>query len=69
MKRLTHTPLGFIKYMQMSRNRLFIFVEGKQSDRYLYSQICRPICTERNVEYETIHAAEMSGHGGGKSSF
>src|ERR1019366_5882509 len=67
MKRLRHTPEGFVKYMQMSSRSLFVFVEGTKVDRYFYSRICGQVCSKKDVGYQAVAAAELDGSGGGKS--
>ncbi|HEX9990603.1 MAG TPA: DUF4435 domain-containing protein [Chloroflexia bacterium] len=66
MSRLTHSFPGLRRAMQMSRTRLFAFVEGK-SDRYFYGRICRSICEPAGIAFEVSSADIISGTGGGKT--
>jgi hypothetical protein len=66
MSRLTHTASGFLRLMQMSRIRLFVFVEG-WSDRNIYDRICRATCEPLSERYEVRTAAELPS-GGGKDA-
>ena len=66
MSRLRHSPLGFVRYMQMSGRRLFLFTEGNQGDRYFYGRIAESCCSRAGVDYEIISSSELDGASGGK---
>jgi len=50
--------------MQMSANRLFVLVEGKETDPYFYSGIVRPICDAANIPCDIVRSDFVSGSGG-----
>src|SRR5262245_19538834 len=69
MSRLTHSPQGYLRQMQMSNFRVWIFVEGK-SDRYFYSKLAAATAQSlaRKRSYIVISADELPTQGaGGKS--
>jgi hypothetical protein len=51
----------------MSQDRVFIFVEGRGLDPYIYGQICGPICKAAARSYEIVIADRIAGGGGGKN--
>src|SRR5947209_4396973 len=66
--RLTHTTkAAFRRYMQISRAKVFIFVEGK-TDKYFYNKICESVLGKAGIEYEICLAQELPQLTGGKSS-
>jgi hypothetical protein len=67
MSRLRHSQKGFVRLMQMSRNQVFIFVEG-WSDRYLYDRLARSECSPRRIEYEVRIGNELPSATGGKEA-
>ena len=69
MIKLQWSPQGFLRKMQISQIPLFAFVEGFQ-DRYFYSEVLRRECTQHNIEYQLVTAAEVEQHtgGGGKAT-
>ncbi len=66
MRRLKHSRRGYLRYMQMSRVSLFIFVEAHTPDRYVYSRIAEEACANGKTEYLIVAAHELWGDGGGK---
>lgn len=67
-RRLTHTSLAaFRRSMQMSRAKIFIFVEGK-TDRYFYHKICEVALAPRGIGYEICLAQELPQLTGGKEA-
>lgn len=63
--RLTHSPRGFLRHIQMSKHRLWIFVEGLL-DRSFYSHICTSNQGLKEVSYTIALAREVpefSGNG------
>jgi hypothetical protein len=68
MPRLYHSQLGFIRQMQASRYRLWMFVEG-MSDRYFYDSLCRARPTQAAIPYWVALAHEIPGYrGNGKAA-
>ncbi len=65
--RVGHSLGAMRRLMQLSRNRVFIYVEGRDLDPYFYGCICGPICNQHGLRYEIIVADRISGGGGGKS--
>jgi hypothetical protein len=59
MSRLKHSPLGFVRYMQMSRAKVFMFVEGKVGDRYFYEQIAKSVCDDQALAFQTVLPSEL----------
>jgi hypothetical protein len=66
MKRLTHCFKAYLRYMQISRHEVFVFVEGKVTDPYFYGNICDYVCQPVNVSYEICRSQELSKGNGGK---
>jgi hypothetical protein len=50
----------------MSRDQVFIFVEGRDLDPFVYGQICGPVCKHQNKTYEIVISDRVSGGSGGK---
>jgi hypothetical protein len=67
MTKLAHSFAGYKRSMQMSRNPLFVFVEG-QTDRYFYSKIADLECQTYGMCYQIVTAEELSGLAGGKET-
>jgi len=65
MNRLKHTLPGFIRKMQISRNSLFILIEGYK-DSYVYSKIACSECDENSITYEIVTGDELPIDGFGK---
>jgi hypothetical protein len=59
-----HSQAGFRRYMQMSATRIFILVEGKRTDPFIYGGICGPLCEIAGREYEIVRADRIEGSGG-----
>jgi hypothetical protein len=53
--------------MQMSKDQLFVFVEGRDIDPYFYARLCRPVCDEFGKSLEVVIADRLLGRGGGKN--
>lgn len=51
------------RLIQMSRNRVFIYVEGRGLDPDFYSRLCGPICAEHALPYEVITGDRIGGGG------
>ena len=66
MSRLRHAFSAYRRYMQMSRSKLFVFVESPDIDRYFYSMIVNPVCQREGITYQIVAAEELSRGGGGK---
>jgi hypothetical protein len=64
--RVGHSVKAMRRLIQMSGNRVFIFVEGRELDPDFYSRLCRTICVERGLAYQIIVADRIMGAGGGK---
>jgi hypothetical protein len=54
--------------MQMSQTTLFAFVEGKQSDPFVFGMICSSVCDAKNVSYKICKASEVANTSGGKTA-
>jgi hypothetical protein len=67
MKRLRHSSVGYLRFMQLSSTELFVFVEGEQSDPYFYACILASI-PNLNVSYRIFLARELPGAAGGKQA-
>ena len=63
--RTGHSFGGMRRYMQMSRVRVFIFVEGRDLDPDIYSRVCGPVCLETGHSYEIVVADRIATQGGG----
>jgi hypothetical protein len=50
--------------MQMSATRVFIFVEGRNTDAFFYGEISRPVCEDVGLECEIVRADRVSSGGG-----
>lgn len=69
MKRLRHTDFSaYLRYMQMSDRTVFVFVEGKRSDRYFYSRIAAAVCDPRGIGFQQATAEELPDGAGGKDA-
>lgn len=66
MSRILHSFAGYLRYMQMSRQTLFVFVESRDIDRYFYSMLVDLVCKRKKITYEIVAAEELSDGGGGK---
>lgn len=66
MPRLKHSHSAFLRSMQISGTKLFVFVEGVQSDSYFYSRVCSA-AVDGQINYEIASAQQISGVAGGKS--
>ncbi|WP_416901351.1 hypothetical protein [Micromonospora echinospora] len=68
MKRLVHSPQGYLRQMQMSKARVWIFFEGK-TDRYFYSKLAEATAEEcgKTRTFQVASADELAPDGGGKS--
>lgn len=66
MSRLLHSFAGYLRYMQMSRCTLFVFVESPDIDRYFYSMLVDPVCRRQEITYQIVAAEELSDGDGGK---
>ncbi|RBQ04475.1 hypothetical protein DQE82_28790 [Micromonospora sp. LHW51205] len=70
MNRLVHSPKGYLRQMQMSTYKVWIFVEGK-TDRYFYSKLAEATATRRSRNSFIVAMADellgSPGKGGGKS--
>lgn len=53
--------------MQMSRAKIFVFVEGK-TDRYFFNKICETLLAPRGIQYEIRLAQELPQLTGGKKA-
>lgn len=67
MSRLRHSYGGYLRFMQISSKDLFIFVEGKQSDRFFYARICETV-PGLGSRCEICLAEQLPGGAGGKQS-
>jgi hypothetical protein len=66
--RLKHTSLRpYVRYMQMSRNTVFAFVEGP-TDPYFYAKVCEAVCAPAGIEFEVCTAEELPSGAGGKQA-
>ena len=67
MSRLLHSGHeAYRRYMQISTNDVFVFVEGKTSDRFVYSSIITPVCAARRFKVQTVLAEELGSGTGAK---
>lgn len=53
--------------MQMSATRVFIFVEGKDTDTFFYSEVLRPVCLAAGLDCDIVRADRVSESGGKQS--
>jgi len=65
--RTAHSLAGMRRYLQMSGDRVFIFVEGRDLDPNFYSRICGPVCKDAGHSYQILVADLIVGGGGGKN--
>lgn len=62
MKQLTHKSFDtFLRKMQMSRTKLFVFVEGKRNDPFFYGNICGKIFSNSNISYKIYTSKDIPG--------
>ena len=54
-------------YMRMSSSRVFVLVEGRDTDPFFYGELCRPVCNAQALAYEIVRADRVSA-GGGKNN-
>lgn len=64
MTRPHHSLGGFRRYMQMSRTRVFVLVEGRRVDRFFYSELLGPICRASGLKFEIVLANRFAECGG-----
>jgi len=67
-QRTGHSLGGMRRYTQMSKTRVFIFVEGRDLDPDVYGRLCDTIFQELTIDYEIVVADRIAGQGGGKST-
>jgi hypothetical protein len=67
VNRPQHSPEAFRRYVQMSATRVFVLVEGRNTDVFFYSAISRPVCEALGLEYEIVRANRVCGSGGKQS--
>ena len=66
MSRLRHSRSGHIRSLQISSNSLYVYIEGIDVDKYVYSKVLRQECG--SFKYRIIRADEIPGAtSGGKS--
>jgi hypothetical protein len=65
--RTAHSFGGMRRYMQISATRVFVFVEGRDLDPYVYGKLCGPVCSASAMSYEIVIADSLGGNGGGKA--
>ena len=58
-----HSIEAFRQAMLLSKNEIFVFVEG-YTDRFSYDQIVAPVCSKHNLNYEIVTSEEIEGAGG-----
>lgn len=66
MKRLQYSFVTLLRRIQISRNTLFVFIEG-YTDRYVYSILIDSVCKGK-IAYDVITSYELDGSGGGKDN-
>ncbi len=68
MSRLRYSAQGFVKAMQVTRNTLQVFVEGKSIDSYVYGLVLDDYCDGKGgfriVRSDEIPGSKRSGKGG-----
>jgi len=65
MRRLTHSNPAFKRYMQMSQGtRVFVFVEGFETDPYFYGQLCEQVFGTAGCTYEIVGGWRLAQTGG-----
>jgi hypothetical protein len=62
--RLRHSLAGLLRYIQISRNGLFVIVEGKKTDPFFYSRLIGPICAAAGISYDIVYGNSVEGLGG-----
>ena len=67
MSRLQHSLPGYRRSMQLSKETLYIFVEGRP-DRYMYGQIIESECQGSEICYKIVAAEEVRDGEGGKAA-
>jgi hypothetical protein len=59
-----HSYEGFRRLMQMSTTNVFVLVEGKQVDAYIYGNIASVECAKIGLSYEIVRSNRVSRDGG-----
>jgi hypothetical protein len=67
MTRLTHSPGGFIRSLQVTSARVFAFVEGRL-DRPFFDRVLSRVCGADGPEYRVYAMKELPGATGGKQA-
>lgn len=57
---------GYFRSLQMSKYQLFIFVEGKESDSFVYGKMSEIVCSESGILRQIRSAKELPTEAGGK---
>lgn len=65
MTRLTRSPQGFIRSLQISAVQVFAFVEGRL-DRPFFDRLVAQACSQRGTTYRVYAMKELPGGTGGK---
>ena len=65
--RLCHSYGGYLRSMQISNTKLYVFVEGKQCDPYFFAEVCS-VTLESTISYEISTANQLPGNSGGKQT-
>ncbi len=66
MSRLVHNINAHFKSLQISRNNLFIIIEGKTHDPYFYNEICHIVCKNK-IRFVIIKSQEIKAKAPGKT--
>jgi len=64
MTRLKRNNSAYLRSLQISKNKLFTFVEGKQIDPFVVGGLCDAVCTPLEIDYSVRKASELKGAGG-----
>jgi hypothetical protein len=64
---LRHSYGGYLRSMEMSSTKLFVFVEGIQSDPFFYGSICTTVLNSE-ISFDVVTANQIPGNAGGKSA-
>lgn len=65
MTRLRHSASALLRTFQISQKHIFLIIEGRDFDSYVYGRIAMSACGT-DVEFQVMSAAELPGKTGGK---
>jgi hypothetical protein len=67
MNRLRHSAAAFKRTLQISTTDFFVYVEGRNADRYIYDKLAAEVCQPRALKWQVTAVEETFVATGGKT--